>query len=550
MTPFSWRKMWPVSRHIWILLAIMAVGVFLRTYNFHDWLQFRDDQSRDAIRVDQVISGESSWPLLGPFLSHSGATEAESFHVGPIYYYFQIVSAKVFGNYPDTLAYPDVFFSILSLPLFFLFMRMYFDRNLSLGLTGLYSISAYLISYSRFAWSSNPIPFFVLLFLYSLLKFIGEKEKRPWLWAILLGIAWGVGFQLHAITMILFSGVVFFVFFFSMRKDPVIWKEWAIVLSIFLLLNGSQIVNESMTDFGNTKAFFGFFSNTDASINPASGGILNKLGNDVSCHIEANFLYLSSYGSSFGLSNCTHDYAKILSGDFSDIHVRNPHSASDAALLLLGLVLSTAGNVLLARNVWKENTERKSYFLRLFALYCGLGFIVMYPLSDGSIADLRYFSFIFFVPYVLFGLLVKSIFESWNRVNAIVFVVILFILIAFFNLTVVGGKSAVLSAQNATCSGATTLGEIEPLVNFISAHSDRESVYVSKDRRLSSALNSVIYLADKRGVTVMRANDSYGNVPEDARTFFMGCAKTTDQKDVLNRWSGESLYIYQTVKQE
>ena len=109
--------------------SIFVNRYFLRTYNFHDWLKFSNDQARDAFISSQAADKETAWPLVGPYMSYSGDgdhVEENSFHLGPIYYYFQIVSAKIFGNYADKLAYPDVFFGVLSILLLYAFLRIYF----------------------------------------------------------------------------------------------------------------------------------------------------------------------------------------------------------------------------------------------------------------------------------------------------------------------------------------------------------------------------------------------------------------------------------------
>ena len=143
------EKIKKIPTFVWILAVIILVGIFLRAYNFHDWLEFRNDQSRDAFLVRDVIDGNLAWPLLGPKMSFTGtlynSDEANAFHLGPMYYYFQIISAKIFGDYPDKLAYPDLLFSILSIPLLYFFLNIYFSRKLSLSLTGLYAISDYFI---------------------------------------------------------------------------------------------------------------------------------------------------------------------------------------------------------------------------------------------------------------------------------------------------------------------------------------------------------------------------------------------------------------------
>lgn len=93
-----------------IFVLILAMGLFLRTYKFHDWLYFSSDQVRDANLVSSYLKGDSLLPLLGPTMRKSTDSKAELFHLGPIYYHFQILSAKIFGNYPDKLAYPDLLF--------------------------------------------------------------------------------------------------------------------------------------------------------------------------------------------------------------------------------------------------------------------------------------------------------------------------------------------------------------------------------------------------------------------------------------------------------
>ena len=94
-----------------ILSVIVLAGIFFRTYEFHDWLRFSRDQVRDVSLIGNALEGKEHLPLLGP---NAGTTK---FRLGPIYYQFSYMSEKIFGNYPDKMAYPSVFFSILSIPL-------------------------------------------------------------------------------------------------------------------------------------------------------------------------------------------------------------------------------------------------------------------------------------------------------------------------------------------------------------------------------------------------------------------------------------------------
>src|SRR5476651_2222903 len=99
-----------MPRHVWILVAIVILGIFMRSYNFHDWLDFGSDQVNDATRVGAVVEGGAPWPSYGPDMGNSGTGGRQNrFRIGPIYYDAEIISAKIFGNNPQSMAYPDLF---------------------------------------------------------------------------------------------------------------------------------------------------------------------------------------------------------------------------------------------------------------------------------------------------------------------------------------------------------------------------------------------------------------------------------------------------------
>ena len=150
----------------WILAAVCLLGIFLRTYHFQGLLIFASDQLRDLNMVKGVVNGNAPWPLLGPDM-----TGGRGFRLGAIYYYFQILAAKIFGVGPQQQAIPDVFFSVLSIPLLYYFLKNYFSEKSSMLVTFVYSFSYFSIEYSRFAWNVNLIPFFSVLFLFSFWHF-------------------------------------------------------------------------------------------------------------------------------------------------------------------------------------------------------------------------------------------------------------------------------------------------------------------------------------------------------------------------------------------
>ncbi|HHE46031.1 MAG TPA: phospholipid carrier-dependent glycosyltransferase, partial [Candidatus Moranbacteria bacterium] len=232
------NKLKKISRPVWILILIILLGIFLRAYHFHDWLTFNPDQARDAMLVENVLKGKSSWIMLGP---EAGNTH---FDLGPWFYHLEILSAKIFGNTPDKLAYPDFIFSILTILLFYILIKRYFSQKISLLLTFFLSISYFMIRYSRFAFNPNSVPFFLLLFFLGSLYLL-EKKKKKWWGAILTGIGIGVGIQLHAIlifTLPTVAGLVFFYLFFKKESLKTILKEICLVVLLILITNSGQII--------------------------------------------------------------------------------------------------------------------------------------------------------------------------------------------------------------------------------------------------------------------------------------------------------------------
>jgi len=518
----------------WALVFLMLLGTFLRTYHFHDWMMFANDQIRDAKIISSVANGESEWPLLGPKMSYTGLKgyndENEAFHLGPIYYYFQIISAKFFGNHPDKFAYPDAFFSILSIALLYLFLRIYFDKNLSLGLAGIYAISAYFINYSRFAWNTNPIPFFVMLFLISLFKILEKNEEVKWFWVLSLGCALGIGFQLHAILMILFPATAFIIFLFSMKKNYLIWKKWTVVLLIFIALNASQIISEVQTNFSNIKKLAHPVVNDKQGRQNVGIITLSKLVNDVDCHIEANFFLPSSYGSKETIKEneyCSHIFVSPPSDGWVRYYFSDLKGVIDFAILPIGLAFSIIGYSLLIYYGKKKKEPTKKYFLRFIILYATLGFFIMLPLSQNTISNLRYFVFVFFMPFMFLGFLFEFLTQKLGQLKYTLpwIMAIIFGLLIFSNLRAISVAVNYLSQDKTTClHRRAILGEVEPIVQDMATYlNGQKQFYLEKNPSGKYIPDAFIYLFKEQGVDLIETGKK--NIPLGTPFFHLDCKK-------------------------
>jgi len=262
----------------WILVGIIIFGIFLRVYQYHDWLFFKWDQARDATLVSEAIEkGPSYLPLLGPRATKVGE---DYLRLGPAFYYIQYFSGVILhSTEPEVFAYPDTFFAILTIPLLFIFLRLYFSRFNSLLATMLYAFSFLVVQYSRFAWNPNAVPFWMLLSFYALLKILeAKKYKHRIIYLAIFTGAVSIASQYHFFAMFSLIGIILVYLFFHLQ----VWKikKFATGAINVLVKTGSKkvftyiftfiiifgtlyspvIISDFKTNGSNTRNFIGAFS--------------------------------------------------------------------------------------------------------------------------------------------------------------------------------------------------------------------------------------------------------------------------------------------------
>ena len=369
---------------------VLLVGIGFRTYRFHDFLRFNADQSRDATLASEVLAGTAPWPALGP---KAGGTE---FRLGSIFYSFQIVSAKLFGDTPDAMAYPDLLTSFLAIPLLFFLLRKYFNTKTSLGLAAVFALSYYAVKYSRFAWNPNSTPFWSLLFLYALHETVAPgRRKRPLFWAGVLGMAIGVGVELHTLLLALLPTTTVIVFGYALwqQRDSRLrlWKSLAIVVTFALLINMPQIVTEYQTSGTNIKAFLSGASNKQQK----GKGIAVNLSKDALCLSQGNVYMLTGYDTS----------------DTCD--TKSIDKVSGALATGVGFIFLVGGALLLTLAVRREENQQRKYFLGIALVYLSGLWVMLVPLAQE--VSMRFYLIVPIMPFLLLGLWSSYIQERLGR---------------------------------------------------------------------------------------------------------------------------------------
>jgi len=501
-----------------VLFLIFILSLFLRVWHYSDLMRFGKDQARDASIIRDIISEKSPLPLLGP---KAGGTD---FKMGPIFYYFQYASVKIFGNSPDKMAYPDLLFSLLTIPLMYFFLKKYFNEIISVSLTALYGVSFFAVQNGRFAWNPNSLLFFSILFLYAFLELINPKRQKKIIWAGIAGVALGVGVQLHTLYILIIPTVLVIFSAYLIRKRLLTFKNLVIILSVALFLNIPQIISEVKTGGQNTKDFFSGI--TEKSINKNAFPV--NLYAASLWDIQANTMFIIPFGDDTRLY--------LLSTiDAVKHNEEGLRGLEDDILVWLriafGLLITLSGYFLIGYYLKKEKDDQKKIFLKIIAFYIAFSFLLLISLSH--VLMLRYFLILQFVPFLLLGLIIKFFQERFSKT---VYLFSFFILFIFF---IINAYSVISELRSFIDSkgdvGIAIWSEEKFAGNFILAHMDPDQkVYmVYEPQNANKFIRSLSYFEDSIEAPPL-PND--GTPLEDKNVaYFSLILNTKKEKSMFNR---------------
>ncbi|MBD3245004.1 MAG: phospholipid carrier-dependent glycosyltransferase [Candidatus Moranbacteria bacterium] len=255
------------KKFVIIFGLILLVGIYLRLYRHDDFLHFELDQARDSIVISQAIEeGPGELPLLGP------RAAGTMLRLGPVFYYFQYLSALIFGNTPPAMNSINMFFSILAIPLLYIFLSFYFSKKISLLTSAVFSVSLFAVTYSKFAWNPNSLPFFILsiFIILNLLFHKPKKKKNKVILIYLLTICASIAMQLHflaflAVPVFLLVYLIFnkiflkpileFKIFYKKPKDKKI-KRKSYSLFYLIIKQTKKAFKELSKNFKNNKKHY------------------------------------------------------------------------------------------------------------------------------------------------------------------------------------------------------------------------------------------------------------------------------------------------------
>ena len=354
-----------IKKH-WSLIVlglILVPAIAVRVYNFSDWLHFEMDQARDAMVIrDAVQQGFSQLPLLGP------RAAGTFLRLGPAFYYLEYLSAKITGSLaPAVFAYPDLIFNILAIPLFYFFLRLYFKKTSSLLGTAVFAFSFVAVQYSRFAWNPNSVPFWTLLFIFSLAKFgLAKREKRKYLWAGIGTLAFGIASQLHFLALISLPiiGVIYLIWSKAYRNLNI--KRIVLIAAILIFLYIPVILSEIQTGGSNTMQFASAIGSKPSD---------NSLAQKVFKMVEVNAQY----------------YLFLLTSNISLI---------SRTSLVIGTIFIAGSLLFIFFKFRDEKDEKRKAFFKIVFSWFVVSYLLIFPFAFQ--VRPRFFFTAFFLPFIFF----------------------------------------------------------------------------------------------------------------------------------------------------
>lgn len=402
-----------------IFLIIFLIGIFLRSYHFSDWLHFEIDQTYDTLLVSPAVeSGISNLPLLGPT-----AGGGRSLRLGPAFYYMEYLSAKIFGNEPSGHAAQVLILSILSLPLFYFFSKKYFSVPISLGIFAIFSASLYLVTYSRFSWSPNVLPFLALAAFYCLLCSVSQNDPKKNAWFLASIALAGIASQIHFISF--FSIPLVFIFFLLIKRPSFNLKIWVAAFAVLLVLYSPMIISDIKTHGQNFSYFLEKLGIREAQAIEAREDSKNSRSIGEKTFQDARYNAL--------------EYSLIISGIDSingkrfkgyEVGIACKTCSDDAPFRIAGFLFWISGISALAFRLVREKNQQKKDFLTICALWLLATFLFLLLITyDGFYIYPRFFLISAPLAMIFLGLILEFVFSIKNPFHYLIFSLIILLLL-------------------------------------------------------------------------------------------------------------------------
>jgi GT2 family glycosyltransferase len=366
------------------LSSIVLLALFLRIYNLSSGMTFIGDQGWFYLSARDILI-HGNIPLVGITSSHTWL------HQGPLWTYMLSFALLVSKFNPISGAYSTVGFGVLTTFLMYLLGKEMFSQKIGIIAAILYASSPLIISFDRMPFDPSTIPFFTLLYLFALVKWVKGNVNYFPIMLVLLAIL----YNLELATFTLAFPFIIILIYGSFKKTDWVKKllnlkiiSASIVLPVLIML--PVIIYDFYNGFEQTIVFVGW--------------TLYKPFSVVFHHSSGNLLGNFKLVADFGLLNLQRL-----------IFQEN---------LLLSLLIFAAGLFLLAFKVFKKRRLSEPKSILLFLLLISLiGIVINQTPSDAYLPII--FPFVIFTVAILFDQILKIKFLKYTTISLLILIVVL-----------------------------------------------------------------------------------------------------------------------------
>jgi 4-amino-4-deoxy-L-arabinose transferase-like glycosyltransferase len=328
-----------LNKYSLLILSLLALSFFIRTFNISISMPFIGDQgwfylsSRDLLLTGNI-------PLVGITSSHTWL------HQGPLWTYMLSLALYLFNFDPVAGAYVTALFGTATVFLLYKLGSSMFSKRVGFISALLYSISPYIVFFDRMPFDPSPIPFFTLLYIYSVYKWLkGDTRFFPF---ILFLIA--VLYNLELATFILFFPFLLILLYGvykrrkwakdALSKKIVFYSLIAVALPMFpvIIYDLSHGFKQTIVFLGWTvyKPFSFLLKNSSHSFLTSFPGVINFLLISIQKIIVSSSLLIST---TIFISSILYVFLKLYKERFK---TENPNYIVFVFLLfsLLGIIIN------------------------------------------------------------------------------------------------------------------------------------------------------------------------------------------------------------------
>ncbi len=239
------------------IIILFAATIYFRVLPLlNQTVPYTYDQGRDFLQAEQIIRYKNM-TLIGPTTGSQGI-----FH-GAWWYYLLAVFYAVFQGWPLGFYWGLFFVSLVSVALFYIFVKKEFGFAAGLMFLSVVSVSPYFSRLAFFPANNIVVPVFVLLLIYSLYTFFETSDKK---YAFLIALSIGFIFEFEVAfgAFLIPSFLIAMLFFKDIRKifaDKILFSRFFAGIAIPFI---PRLLFELKYRFLQIQSAFNVFKNPTA----------------------------------------------------------------------------------------------------------------------------------------------------------------------------------------------------------------------------------------------------------------------------------------------